>query len=209
MKNLLKRILDVMAEVESIEKTAKIKMGNNEYVAVEHDEVAKLLHPQMVKHGIVAFPTMQEAECDSFNYFDLYGKEKLGYIAKVWVSVKFFNSDDPLDILETRCFGYALDSGDKAIGKAYSMALKYCYLKTFMLESCDKEESRLEVHSKNSSKIEGDPFPSSKQKTLYYFLLSKKYGKEDVPKGLIEEAKRLDRMTMSKKIDLLNKELNG
>jgi hypothetical protein len=35
-----------------------------------------------------------------------------------------------------------MDSSDKAMGKAYSMALKYCYLKTFMLESLDEEESR-------------------------------------------------------------------
>ena len=41
-----------------------------------------------------------------------------------------------------KSFAYAFDSGDKAVGKAESMAVKYVFLKNFVLESTDNEESR-------------------------------------------------------------------
>jgi hypothetical protein len=88
---------------------------------------------------------MESCELEIFETTKIYQGQTTvskNYLVKVWASVTFINSDDRSDQFQTQCFAYAIDSGDKATGKAYSMAIKYCYLKTFMLESLDDEESR-------------------------------------------------------------------
>jgi hypothetical protein len=90
-------------------------------------------------------PRMETCELEVFEQTKSYqGQTSVSrnYLVKVWASVTFFNSDNMSEQFQTQCFAYAIDSGDKATGKAYSMAIKYCYLKTFMLESLDDEESR-------------------------------------------------------------------
>lgn len=114
-------------------------------MAVSHDDVTALLHDPIAEAGIVAFPNMESAELELFEVIkDYQGNKTVStqYRVKVWVSVTFYDSDKPEISITTKCFSYAIDSGDKATGKAYSMAIKYCYLKTFMLESSDDEESR-------------------------------------------------------------------
>lgn len=114
-------------------------------MAVSHDDVTALLHDPIAEVGIVAFPNMDSAELEVFEVVKEYQGNKTisnQYRVKVWASVTFYDSDKPEVSLTTKCFSYAIDTGDKATGKAYSMAIKYCYLKTFMLESSDDEESR-------------------------------------------------------------------
>lgn len=144
--NLFQKINAVQKAVKSVYKDSKVSITqNSSYMAVSHDSVTALLHDPLAHAGIVAFPTMDSAEVESFEVIKEYnGKEtrSVNYRVKVWASVTFYDADVPSSYIQTKCFSYAIDSGDKATGKAYSMAIKYCYLKTFMLESCDEEESR-------------------------------------------------------------------
>lgn len=144
--NLFQKINHVQKNVKSVFKDSKVSITqNSSYMAVSHDSVTALLHDPLANAGIVAFPTMDSAEVESFEVVKEYnGKEtrSTNYRVKVWASVTFYDADAPTNFLQTKCFSYAIDTGDKATGKAYSMAIKYCYLKTFMLESCDEEESR-------------------------------------------------------------------
>jgi hypothetical protein len=144
--NLYQKINEVMKKVESVNKGATIEMGKGRtYTAVNHDDVTSLLHKPLADIGIVAMPDMCEVALELVEKeVEYQGKisKKNDYLIKVWASVEFINSDKPDERIKTRAFSYALDSGDKATGKAYSMAIKYAYLKTFMLESCDEEESR-------------------------------------------------------------------
>jgi hypothetical protein len=135
-----------MKEVKSVHKGSTVKINEKaSYTAVSHDDVTALLHDPIARVGIVAMPRMETCELEiieqSKNYQGQVTVSK-NYLVKVWASVTFFNSDNMTEQFQTQCFAYALDSGDKATGKAYSMAIKYCYLKTFMLESLDDEESR-------------------------------------------------------------------
>lgn len=149
--NLFQRINAIQLKISSVYKGAKVSMGNSgSYNAVSHDDVTALLHQPIADVGIIAFPNMESAEVEPFETVKSYnGKDtvSMGYRVRVWASVTFINMDKPDERITTKCFSYALDNGDKATGKAYSMAIKYCYLKTFMLESCDEEESRTFEHS--------------------------------------------------------------
>jgi hypothetical protein len=146
MKNLYQKINDIQKTVKSVHKGGTVKINERaSYSAVLHDDVTALLHDPIANAGIVAMPRMEICELEIIRTSKTYNgqvTESNSYMVKVWASVTFINSENPSEQYQTQCFAYAIDSGDKATGKAYSMAIKYCYLKTFMLESCDDEESR-------------------------------------------------------------------
>jgi hypothetical protein len=146
MKNLFQKINEIQKQVKSVYKGSTVKINEkSSYTAVSHDDVTSLLHDPIADAGIVAMPRMETCELEVFEQTKSYqGQTSVSrnYLVKVWASVTFFNSDNMSEQFQTQCFAYAIDSGDKATGKAYSMAIKYCYLKTFMLESLDDEESR-------------------------------------------------------------------
>jgi hypothetical protein len=169
MKNLYQKINDIQKTVKSVHKGGTVKINERaSYSAVLHDDVTALLHDPIANAGIVAMPRMETCELEIIRTSKSYNgqiTESNSYMVKIWASVTFINSENPSEQYQTQCFAYAIDSGDKAAGKAYSMAIKYCYLKTFMLESCDDEESRdYENTWKNEPAIkQWDAVPTSKK----------------------------------------------
>ena len=142
-KNLYQKMASIMKEVETVFKGASISMGNGRsYSAVNHDDVARLLHKPLADHGIITKVSVERVEVSSREKTNKYGDVALEYRADVWVDVTFINADKPEEREVCKAFAYAFDSGDKAVGKAESMAVKYVFLKNFVLESTDNEESR-------------------------------------------------------------------
>ena len=77
-----------------------------------------------------------------------------------------------------------MDNGDKAAGKALSMAVKNILLKNFMLESCDDEESRDNEKDRGSVKpksanIDYSSDPSEKQKSMIFAITKALYPERD------------------------------
>lgn len=176
--NLFQRINLVMKSVSSVHKGSTVEMGGGRsYSAVNHDDVTALLHGPITAAGIVAMPDMSDFTLEALESKSEYqGKvtTKVSYLAKIQASVTFINIDKPEEKITTKCYSYAMDSSDKAMGKAYSMALKYCYLKTFMLESLDEEESReyekgykLDPYEKPSNDLAATPAQLAAIKKLY------------------------------------------
>ena len=198
-KNLYQRMAQVMEEVVSIGKGSEVSTGRGSYKAVSHDDVTALLHKPLIKNGIVAIPSMVSHDLE-------IGKNSKGntvYISKAWAEVTFYNVAAPGDSLSVKCFSMGFDSQDKGPGKAYSMAVKYCLLKAFMLESCDEEEQRIRDEE---IKIKSDPF--IKVKSDYLALLNDFYDLADIPKTEIEKAKKMSMQEMSQEIANLQEELN-
>jgi hypothetical protein len=145
--NLFQKIIKIMEKVSYIEKGAEVSTGNNSksYRAIQHDDVTNLLHGPCADMGIVVIPSITDAVVSEIVKQSEYKgvvEKKISYRADVWVDVTFINADNPDEKIVSKTFSYAMDSMDKATGKAYSMAVKYAYLKTFMLQSGDDEESR-------------------------------------------------------------------
>lgn len=153
VKNIHQRLLGVMSDVDSVAKNEKVNMGKGSYSAVSHDDVARLLHPVFVKHGILCFPTVEESEFSAVKIVNNYGKEVDQHRVQVKIKVLFTNVDDPTDSISSTTFGFAFDSGDKAFGKAYSYAVKYALLKVLMLESRDAEEQRPQENQYSIRKV--------------------------------------------------------
>jgi hypothetical protein len=145
-KNLYQRLNGLMAEVTSVFKGTEVSMGGGRgYSAVSHDDVTKLIHMPMVNNGIFIELSVVSSKLTPQEQVSEYnGKQqiKLSYLAEVTVRATFVNVDNANERFSVDSYAYALDSGDKAVGKAISMATKYVYLKNLLLESTDEEESR-------------------------------------------------------------------
>lgn len=113
-----------------MEEISYIKKGdkkvNNQYTFISHDDVTAALHPLMVKHGITCLTSVLNHSQD-------------GNRTGVTISLTFTNVDDAKDFVEVNGFGHGIDSQDKGAGKALSYAVKALLLKTFMIETGDRD----------------------------------------------------------------------
>lgn len=123
-KNIYQRILGVMNDISYVKKgDTKV---NNQYTFVGHDAVAAALHPLMVKHGIVCLTS-------------IIGHSQDGNRTEASIKIELINTDNSEDKVELTGFGYGIDSQDKGPGKAVSYAVKILLLKTFMLETGERD----------------------------------------------------------------------
>jgi hypothetical protein len=136
--NIYQRINEVRKKAPHIKKDASVQG----YKAVTHDAVTALLHKHLVEFGIVTRQTLSETKLLEA------GTTKNGTIQRMLdnqYDVDFINIDNPDDRMTVRVQAQAIDTGDKAPGKAMSYAMKYALLKTFNIETGDNEESRSEM----------------------------------------------------------------
>jgi len=138
MSNIYQRINEVKKEVTYVQKDAKVQG----YKAVTHDQVTAVLRESMVKHGIVSTQSLVESSFEDTGDTTVKGTKWMLYTAKYNVSL--INTDDPESQVNVIVEAQALDTGDKASGKAMSYAMKYALLKTFGLETGENEEGRQE-----------------------------------------------------------------
>lgn len=129
-RNIFQRIVDVMSELDYIQKGDK--KVNGQYTFASHDQVTAAIHPLFVKHGICCIPTVDKSE-------------QLGTRTEVTLRVRFVNIDDSKDWVESNWLGFGIDAGDKGPGKAISYAYKYAILKTFCLETGDDPDNNVGV----------------------------------------------------------------
>lgn len=146
--NLWQKICKVMESVESVTKDTKVSTGKDKsgnekgYSAVSHDAVAAKLHGPLSQIGIVVKPNTVQRSLEVAMVKNYYDKDVPQFRVHLVVEVWFINADQPSERECVTMDGFSFDSGDKAIGKAESLAVKYALLKLFMLESRDEEESR-------------------------------------------------------------------
>jgi len=137
-KNIYQRILGIMSDVSYIQKDEK-KVAN-QYRYVSHDSVSAVIHPMLVKHGIVVIPTVKEMLQD-------------GNRTTMCLMITFINSDNPNESICVESYGYGIDTADKGPGKAYSYAFKYALLKMFCLETGDDPDHDQDAKYKPSNCI--------------------------------------------------------
>lgn len=156
-KNLYQKINQVMLEVESVEKGARIEISSTRsYTAVTHDDVTRLLHMPIAKAGLVILTSVIESKMDVTDKTKEYnGKVTTSkeYMASVTIELTAVNMDKPEEKISVNMPAIAFDPTDKAFGKAISMATKYALLKLFMLDSYDEEEKRPEPGTTYSHKV--------------------------------------------------------
>ena len=94
-KNLTCRMLDIMADLDYIQKgDAKV---NNQYRFVSHDQVTAAIHPLLVKHRVLAIPSTVEHIQE-------------GNRTQSKIRTTFINVDNPNESLSVDFWGYGVDS---------------------------------------------------------------------------------------------------
>ena len=116
-----------MGKINYFKKDKSINFGKgNGFSVTGHDAVTKLIHPYLVEYGINIIPTMETVV-------------QSGNRSRVHMSFKWVNIDDPDDFFTTQAQADGVDNQDKGIGKAWSIAQRYTVLKTFHLETGEKD----------------------------------------------------------------------
>lgn len=143
--NIYQRLHAVMKAIDYVQK--EDKKVNNQYTFVSHDAVTAKCRKEFVEHGILSIPSVTNHEAvvgTTKKKVYIAGKES--YIDEeitktiLTVNVDFVNIDNPHEKISTVSMGYGLDNQDKGVGKAYSYAVKYAYLKVLGLETGDDPE---------------------------------------------------------------------
>lgn len=125
--NIHQRLQAIQGEVSYVKKDKEISFGKaGGYTVVGHDAVTKLVHPLLVKHGVNVIPTVTNTVQE-------------GNRTHLELTFDWVNVDNPDDRFQTQSIGYGIDAQDKGVGKAWSYAQRYTFLKTLHLETGDRD----------------------------------------------------------------------
>jgi len=137
--NIHQRINKVREERAYLRKDKKVES----YWAVTHDMVTAELRKPMMDNGIVTVLRQISGEIQDTGKATKSGNPITRYVAMY--ELDFVNMDDPKDKFTTSIGSVAEDHGDKAPGKCASYAVKTLFLKTFLIETGEGDESRIEA----------------------------------------------------------------
>jgi ERF superfamily len=159
-KNIHQKLNDVMKAIHYIKKDAVVGEGRSSYKAVTHDQVTAQTREEFVGIGISVVTSLVEGKTT----FIERGKDDRGNQKHPIVffdgvfDVEFVNIDDPNDKIVKRVAGHGEDCGDKAPGKAESIAQKRAVLKQLQIETGENDESRIQHDQEDDSADRLAPF---------------------------------------------------
>lgn len=159
----------VQADKRLIPDLLKAENGNN-FRAVSESSILDVINPILIKHEWFYEIRVKKSDLQIREAFGVKGK-KLQFIATIEVAVVFHNCLFPEEMVGTESVGMGIDDNDKAMGKAYTYAVKYALLKLFRLrfgDDPDFEASKpLHVEKPEKEKIKPekeDKKPKSAEK---------------------------------------------
>lgn len=138
---LLERINEVRKSISYIQKDKSVSTGGGSYKAVTHDQVTAMVREHLIEHGVISWPNLVSSAM--IQPFQIEGeKANKQWRYEATYDFTFAAVDDITDCLVIRIEAHAMDSGDKAPGKALSYAKKGAVLKLFDIETGEDDESR-------------------------------------------------------------------
>lgn len=138
MENTIITIADLIKEVHDSGKLVpdlmKCENGNN-FRAISEKAILDVLNPILDTHGIYYTVEVLEQHLEIKEAYGAKGK-KLQFIATVKITLSILGEKDfPMTSIQS--VGMGIDDNDKAMGKAYTYAIKYALLKLFRLQFGD------------------------------------------------------------------------
>lgn len=124
---LLDKIKSCIEKVGVVQAEQK---GGMQYAVVTHNVVSAKMIDIIKTQGIVSIPTFSEYQ-------------RNGDLSSIKCDVTVYDIDNQEDKIVVSAYGEGLDKQDKGIGKAQSYAMKYCFMKLFLMAAGKDEESDL------------------------------------------------------------------
>ena len=116
----------------------KSEKGNN-FRAVSESAILDVIDPVLKDAGIFYTIDIRDQHLDIREAYGAKGK-KLQFIATICLAV-YFRTDTEI-LFKVDSVGMGIDDNDKAMGKAYTYALKYALLKLFRLRYGDDPDAK-------------------------------------------------------------------
>lgn len=139
---LLESIVNVMSEVEYLQKDDTVGTGSSSYKGISDEKVKQALRKSMITHGLICVPvaietdTKQERWTEPDPYSKTGGtKTKQQVFSDIKFTFRLYHISGAY--IEGQSTGHGVDSQDKAAGKAMTYAMKYFLLNTFMIPTGD------------------------------------------------------------------------
>ena len=133
-----------MAFIDVIEKISqdkrlvpdlmKAENGNN-FRAISESAILEVIDPILRDHKMFYNVEVKKSDLQIREAFGSKGK-KLQFIATVEIALNFYSNTE-YTVVRTEAVGMGIDDNDKAMGKAYTYAVKYALLKLFRLRYGD------------------------------------------------------------------------
>jgi len=140
--NIYQRVNEVRKDISYLRKEKQVGSGNMSYKVVTHDQVTGAIRELLIKYGVMVVPNELDGQVILTGTETAGGTPWIRYESKYRIS--FVNCDDPDQKIDIEVAAHALDTGDKAPGKALSYATKMAMLKLFSIETGEDEEERPE-----------------------------------------------------------------
>ena len=135
---------EIIAKVNSNKKLipdfSKSEKGNN-FRAISESAILDVLNPILNEAQLFYTIEVKNQQLDIKEAWGSKGK-KLQFIATVTLKVTIFCDENEELICSTESVGMGIDDNDKAMGKAYTYALKYALLKLFRLQYGDDPDAK-------------------------------------------------------------------
>ena len=174
-------MIAVMRDSEAVAKAQTNKKQGFRYRGI--DDVYNSLHPIMAKHGV-----FMTTECLSVQEVERVSNAG-GTLFYKRVTSKFtFWAEDGSSV-SSIIEGEAMDSGDKAINKALSVAHKYCLFQAFCLPTEETPDPDSETHEVKPTKTMKDVLKNAVDRALIADYKSdiSKWLAENIPDNNIDE----------------------
>ena len=120
----------------------KSEKGNN-FRAISESAILDVIDPVLKEAGWFYTVTVKKSDLQIREAYGSKGK-KLQFIATVEIALDFETYDIPqgAGAVHTEAVGMGIDDNDKAMGKAYTYAVKYALLKLFRLRYGDDPDAK-------------------------------------------------------------------
>ena len=132
--------LDALGEVQkTIAKPDLMKVGKN-FRAISESAILDVINPVLKKAGIdYDIDVLEHNLIVERGETEKFGDKKFIFVAacKVKLTFKFYGEE----VAHSVALGMGIDDGDKAMGKAYTYAVKYALLKKFRLQYADDPDA--------------------------------------------------------------------
>lgn len=166
--NIYEKILEVMKNIEYLNKDDAVAFGQTKYKAMSEEKVTMTVRKELIKQGLVVFPIEQTVERD-------------GTITTTNTKYKMVNTENPEEYLILASSGQGADTQDKGVGKAMTYSFKYLLLRTFAIptgEDPDKVSSEQIDDEEKVAKIKRQIEQTETDVDKFLFSMSSKFKRE-------------------------------
>lgn len=142
-KNLYQKLVEIMSEMGRVEKRGFNKFHNYSYVT--ESDLTDALRDKLAQRNIIIIPSLMDVKHDET-------------LTTITMSFTLVDADQPEAQHEIKWAGTGDDKGDKGLYKAYTGALKYFLMKTFLVSQGDDPEgdTKTDQRAENkASQVEG------------------------------------------------------